>query len=116
MTCRVELVYDHDCPNVDEARAALLHAFAQVGVSLVWVEWDRKAPDSPAYVRGYGSPTILVNGKDVAGAQLGTGVDCCRVYSSDERGLRGIPPVELIVAALRTNSAEYSTVQKEVTS
>lgn len=66
MTYRVELVYDSDCPNIGQTRAALLQAFAQAGISASWVEWDQKAPESPAYVREYGSPTILVNGKDVA--------------------------------------------------
>ena len=79
MRCRVELIYDLDCPNVGEARTVLLQAFAQVGISPTWTEWNRKGPDSPAYVRGYGSPTILVNGQDVPAqsrAQEQTAVAC----------------------------------------
>jgi hypothetical protein len=101
MKCHIELVYDADCPNVEEARAALRQACAQAAVSAVWVEWDRKAPGSPAYVRGYGSPTILVNGRDVAGAPPGEGADCCRVYPDGEGGFRRVPPGAQIAAALR---------------
>ncbi|MGH7966197.1 MAG: MerC family mercury resistance protein [Candidatus Binatia bacterium] len=100
MTGRVELVSDSDCPNVSQARSALLQAFAQAGVPASWMEWDRKAPGSPAYIHGYGSPTILVNGKDVAGGEPGEGGDCCRLYSDGENGFRKVPPVHQIVAAL----------------
>lgn len=103
MTIRVELVYDRDCPNVDAARAVLRCAFAEIGVAPAWKEWDRKARDAPHYVRGYGSPTILVNGKDVAGVEPRAGADCCRLYRSDEGGLCGVPLVAQIVAAMRRN-------------
>jgi len=96
MTCRVELVYDRDCPNVNEARAVLRRAFAHVGVAPAWVEWDRKTPDTPDYAKGYGSPTILVDGKDVAGAEPSAEADCCRLYSDGKTGFRGVPPVEQV--------------------
>ena len=62
----VELIYDRDCPNVHEARTQLLHAFARAKVEARWQEWRADDDDSPARVRGYGSPTILVDGRDVA--------------------------------------------------
>jgi hypothetical protein len=101
MTTRVELVYDRDCPNVDAARAVLHCAFAEIGIAPAWVEWDRSDRDSPGYVREYGSPTILVNGQDVAGDEPNVEADCCRLYTSDAGGLRGVPPVAQIVAAMR---------------
>ena len=101
MKCHVELVYDADCPNVDEARVALRLACAQAGVSAAWVEWDRKGAESPAHVRSYGSPTILVNGKDIAGAAPGEGADSCRVYAAEGAGFRRVPPVQQIAVALR---------------
>ncbi len=66
---KVDLIYDADCPNVAAARSQLLAAFARAGRAARWSEWDRGRPDSPGYVRGYGSPTILVDGRDVAGAE-----------------------------------------------
>jgi len=109
MTCRVELVYDLDCPNVGQARAALLQAFSQAKNSPSWVEWDRKAPESPADVRGYGSPTILVNGKDVAGTEPSTEMDSCRLYSDGRNGFRRIPPVPQIAAALTKSEVAAAT-------
>lgn len=100
MNYRVELVYDLDCPNIGATRAALLQAFARARVSASWIEWDRKAPESPAYVRRYGSPTVLVNGKDVVSAEPTDGGDCCRLYSDGENGFRGVPPVDHIVTVL----------------
>lgn len=101
MKQRVELVYDADCPNVGAARAALLAAFAAARITATWREWDRKAPESPAYVRGYGSPTILVDGRDVAGAAPTEGVDSCRIYRDGGSGVRGVPAVATIARALR---------------
>ena len=100
MNRRIELVYDADCPNVAEARAALLRACAKTGVAAAWVEWERNVPKTPAHVRGYGSPTILIDGKDIAGAGPHQAADCCRLYTHAEHVLRGAPPVEQIAAAL----------------
>jgi hypothetical protein len=113
MTTRVELVYDRDCPNVDTARVVLRRAFAEIGVAPAWEEWDLNARDSPSYIRGYGSPTILVNGQDVAGAKPTARAACCRLYSSDDGGLRGVPPVTQIVAAMRKNTIEQKAIWKE---
>jgi mercuric ion transport protein len=96
----VELIYDTDCPNVNEARAQLIRAFAEVGLSPRWREWDRGAPEGPAYVRDYGSPTILANGQDVADASPSAGDDCCRIYLDKNKRFRGVPPVEMIASAL----------------
>ena len=59
-------MYDTGCPNVDRAREILTDACREVGVPAVWTEWNSEAPDCPAYARNLGSPSILVNGEDVA--------------------------------------------------
>jgi hypothetical protein len=100
----VELIYDADCPNVNDARANLLRAFAEAGLQPQWQEWDRGDPESPSQVRGFGSPTILVDGKDVAKAQP-SGGDCCRLYPDEHGRLQGVPPVEMIAAAFRESIA-----------
>ena len=97
---RVELIYDTDCPNVRHARKALLEGFSEVGLQPSWTEWDRKSPESPAYARRYGSPTILVNGRDVAGAEPTEGSDSCRIYDHGLGGVKGVPPVQAIASAL----------------
>lgn len=96
----VELIYDADCPNVKDARAQLLRAFVDTGLQPRWQEWGRDAPESPSYTRAYGSPTILVNGRDVAGATPSDGIACCRLYMEDNGRFRGVPSVEVITLAL----------------
>ena len=96
----VELIYDTDCPNLNEARAQLLRAFTKVGLPSKRQEWDRDAPESPAYVRAYGSPTILVEGQDVADDSPSAGADCCRVYMDKNGGFSGVPSVKTITSAL----------------
>ena len=101
---RVELIYDADCPNVAAARSLLIKAFTQTGVSARWREWERSAPDSPEYARRYGSPTILINERDVGGDAPGAGNAACRVYSGDDGTLSRTPPLEAICAALMSAS------------
>ncbi len=106
---KVELIYDTGCPNVEAARQQLRRAFQELGQSPDWEEWDRGAPSSPAHARQYGSPTILVDGKDVTGASPSDGADCCRVYRTGHDGLQGVPPIETITAALRNSARNNGT-------
>jgi hypothetical protein len=97
----VELVYDEGCPNVAEARANLLRAFHAAGRQPRWIEWNRSDPGSPARVRGFGSPAVLINGRDLGGRSPTEINRCCRLYRGIDGGLRGAPPPELIVSALK---------------
>ena len=98
---KIELVYDDDCPNVEAAREQLRKALRQAGrPDATWTEWHAGDPALPDHARGYGSPTILIGGRDVTGAAAGDGCSCCRVYQGDDGGLAGVPTVEAIVAAL----------------
>jgi hypothetical protein len=98
MKLEITLVYDADCPNVELARAALSDALARVGLEPRWAERERTSPDLAGRIARFGSPTILVNGEDVAG-DPDVAAACCRVYPTNN-GLRGVPPVETIVAAI----------------
>jgi hypothetical protein len=74
-----------------------------------WSEHLGSDPATPAHARGYGSPTILVDGRDVAGVEPGA-EPCCRVYSDVDGRLAGVPSVEIIVAALRRATASPEPV------
>ncbi len=106
---KIELIYDADCPNLTQARALLIKAFARTGVSARWLEWDRASPESPGYVRAFGSPTILVDGKDVAETDAVSGSGACRVYSDSAGRLSGIPPLETVSLALLTKAAPLTS-------
>ncbi len=93
---KVELLYFSGCPNVDAARLQIQTALQVVGLDLHWHECDTTAPDAPPQTRGFGSPTILVDGADVTGAPV-SGGPSCRLYP----GGHGAPPLAAIVGALR---------------
>tara|TARA_R110002049_G_scaffold25431_10_gene89326 strand:- start:8375 stop:9112 length:738 start_codon:yes stop_codon:yes gene_type:complete len=99
----VEFVYEKSCPNIAAARKQLIAAFGAAGVAPAWSEWEVGDPNTPDHVRSYGSPTILVDGKDVSGLPLEEASSCCRIYTLDGDA-RGVPPLDQIVAALTPSS------------
>jgi hypothetical protein len=103
---RVELTYDAGCPNVAAARSLLIKAFTRTGVSARWREWERGSPDCPGHARLYGSPTVLVNGQDVADSAPVAGSAACRVYVDGEGRLSGVPPLDAICFALLNAAPE----------
>lgn len=91
----VDFIYDDECPNVEAARAHLRKAFAACRLPAKWEEHRIGDPAVPQRARGFGSPTIIVNGKDVAGAEP-EAEQCCRIYATGG----GVPTVEVIATAL----------------
>lgn len=65
----IELAYFDGCPHADRARENLAAALGRVGLAPEWIEWDLESPSTPDRVRGLGSPTVLVDGCDVTGAE-----------------------------------------------
>jgi mercuric ion transport protein len=94
---RVELLYFPGCPNVAPARVQLQQTLIQAGLPARWEEHDVSADDAPAHTRGYGSPTILVDGRDVSGGSPVEG-SACRLYPGSE--VPGVPPQAAILHAL----------------
>jgi len=102
----VEFVYNSDCPNITAARTRLLEAFVFLQLKPQWQEWEINDPDAPAYVRKSGSPTILVNGKDISGVTEGMIASNCRIYINENDSISGVPPLEKVVNALRAGNHE----------
>ena len=105
----IDLVFDNECPNVEDARALLRTALVDAGLPPTWREWERAAPNTPAQFQGLGSPSILVDGVDISGADNLDGrterANCCRIYENGGR-FRGVPAIEVVAAALsRTRTA-----------
>lgn len=97
----IELVYEKTCPNIEAARSQLLRAFTKAGITPRWQEWEVSTPEAPTHIHGYGSPTILVDSKDVSGDNIEGDDYCCRVYSHGENN-KGVPAVTDIVNALKS--------------
>lgn len=98
---KIEFLYDRDCPNVDDARSQLRRALERVGLASDWTEWERNDSRSPAYARQFGSPTVLVDGHDVAGEPPAEDAPSCRIYTHRRGRNRGVPDADLIAAALQ---------------
>jgi hypothetical protein len=102
----IELVYDPGCPNIDAARDVLTDACREAGAPAVWTEWNSEDASCPPHARNLGSPSILVNGEDVAPGphpwaerDPGQGPRC-RVYR-DGDAIVGAPPLYRVVDAIR---------------
>jgi hypothetical protein len=97
----VEVLYFEGCPNYQRAVALLQRALDGAGISapiqLIRVETE----DEADRVGFYGSPSIRVNGRDVApvaeGVQPGL---YCRVYHTPGGRLSPVPAYHMLVAAL----------------
>lgn len=96
---RIQLLTFPDCPHAYEARKALEQAIVKAGLAIMIEEVDTTSPSTPRILRGWGSPTILVNGRDAGGdvAPLGGG---CRLYRQATGELTGTPPAAALDAAL----------------
>lgn len=96
----VELIYDNTCPNFNKAKDNIIKAFDETKIVAELKEWERSAPESPAYARDFGSPTILVDGIDVSQSPSSDGAANCRIYVDKKGKLNGVPSVDIIVSAL----------------
>jgi hypothetical protein len=95
----IEFIYEKSCPNVTDTRAQLRLALEQTGLPVHWQEWEHNDPNCPGYARRYGSPSILVDGEDVAG-EPASDAPSCRIYTNSQGRNRGVPDVALICSAL----------------
>ncbi|HHL40873.1 MAG TPA: hypothetical protein ENJ37_10235 [Deltaproteobacteria bacterium] len=93
MRPEVVLLYFEGCPNVKEARKNIEEALLTAGVAALWKEADLQSPATPEAWRGFPSPTVLVEGREV-----GTGRKECRGTPSCR--MAGAPSADKIVAAL----------------
>lgn len=76
MTPHIELIYFTGCPHVDAARSRLRAGLLLRQLPVAWREWDTLAASTPEEYRRYGSPTILIDGRDVADLPLEEGARC----------------------------------------
>ncbi len=83
------------CPLAAPAKKNLETALSDCGMS-DYEEIDILDPEVSEDMRGWGSPTILVNGRDVSGIPKGNSISC-RVYPNPD----GVPDVQTISACLK---------------
>ncbi len=107
----VELIYERTCPNIEAARTRLVQAFHRLRLPARWHEWEVSRPETPDYARQYGSPTILVDGKDVSEEVNQANGNSCRLYATGT-GYEPVPAVEQIAGALRQGASDAATPHK----
>jgi mercuric ion transport protein len=103
---KIQLLHFEGCPNVDAARTALREALAAEKLDAPVEEIDVQAPGAPEWAHGWGSPTILIEGKDVAGMERSEGASCCRLYAD------GAPSIDSIRARIAASSERAPTSGK----
>ncbi len=99
---RVELLYSPDCPHWERTRAALHRILSrdaiETPIELVVVN----GLDDAAFLGFVGSPTVRLNGVDVAPPPPGTEPSVgCRSYRQADGSLAGTVPEELLREAIR---------------
>ncbi|GAA2035025.1 hypothetical protein GCM10009819_19270 [Agromyces tropicus] len=100
---RVEVLHIDDCANWRDAGALARSVLDALGRPDVAVEFVLIETEEQAAATGFaGSPTILVDGTDVAPA-AGAGVLACRVYPTD-RGSAPLPARWQVEAAVRSSA------------
>lgn len=112
---KVELLYFKGCPNISIARKNLSDAFAKAGVAPQWNEVDLNDPNLQKELKGYGSPTILVDGKDVTGIVAEGESLSCRTYYNTKGEITGAPNAEIIAKTILESIKKGQKTQKTKT-
>lgn len=97
---KIQLLVFDGCPLADAARRSLQQALREIGLDR-YEEIDLLAEETAADMRGWGSPTILIDGEDLTGAPKGNDVGC-RVYPGPDR----VPSAAAIAERIRRLASE----------
>lgn len=103
---QIDFIWDSDCPNAEAARQNLEAAIAATDIWTDVREWRTGDPNTPEKYRRYGSPTILIEGRDLLGKNGSGEHRCCRLYPSGDGGLATAPSTEYICSKLESESIE----------
>lgn len=95
---KIEVLYFAGCPNHKPTVERVSEVVHRLGIDATVNEVEVKQGDDPKALRFAGSPTVLINGRDIDptsqhGANYGFG---CRMF-----GGAGVPPVEMVERAIR---------------
>ena len=99
---KVELLYFDGCPSHERLLPRLRELVHEAGIADEVAVRRIESPEAAVAERFLGSPTVRVNGVDVADRRGDFGLKC-RLYSTPD-GLQGSPPAEWVAQALRTAS------------
>ena len=97
---KIEVLYVLDCPHYPAAMAELKSVLAIERISAPISEVLVASPSMAEALKFRGSPTIRINGRDIAGdSELQHFAVSCRFYPGQKQP--GVPPPEMIHRAVR---------------
>jgi len=96
---QIDILYFEGCPHHIPTVERVKQIVAEVGLTIPVTEVQITTPEEAQQRRFLGSPTVLVDGVDIApdARQRASYGLSCRVYP----GVAGLPPDEMIRAALQ---------------
>lgn len=96
---KIELLGFPDCPNTPALRANLTAALASIGKGWTFTDTDQERLPEGDIRRGYPTPTVLVNDRDLYGLPVPTAPNMgCRMYAG------GVPDASDIAGKIITAS------------
>jgi hypothetical protein len=95
---KVEVLYVADCPSHPPAVRLLRDVLAAEGIKAEVMEVLVADEQMASELKFRGSPTIRINGLDIAGESSDTGTFACRLYPGSRQ--IGVPPIEMVRRAL----------------
>lgn len=99
---KLQFLWFEGCPLAERQRMALDEAIARLDDAEIQLETiDIHAEGAPEALRRWGSPTILVDGEDITGAEAGSG-SACRLYPYQG----GVIPAEVLVEWLAEEAGD----------
>ena len=102
---KIEILYFDGCPNHEPAVRVVREVLQELGVDAEITGVDVPDEATAKRVRFPGSPTIRVDGEDVAPEETnGSYSLSCRVYRTGS-GMAGVPDKDAIRAAIRRRAA-----------
>lgn len=104
---KIQFLYYEDCPSHDAALERLRSVMAEEGIEgnieIARVETDEQAQE----LRFVGSPTILINGEDIAPPPPSAHYALtCRAYRLEDGRISPLPSPDMMRRALRAARAE----------
>jgi arsenate reductase len=96
MTLRLEVLTTPDCPNAEPARRLVQETTALLTPDAEVIHKEIRDVTEAEQLAFPGSPTVRVNGEDVAGPDVGPPAFACRRYDDGD----GVPPQWLIEARI----------------
>jgi hypothetical protein len=98
MKVEVLYVYVADCPSHPPAVKLLRDVLAAEGIKAEIMEVLVADERTASELKFRGSPTIRINGLDIAGESSDAGTFACRLYPGPHQ--IGVPPIEMVRRAL----------------